>query len=53
MKAYENKNKEAEAFPIVVELNSGKQYFTIRAAKELKQLLASVIAGLEAKAGKI
>jgi len=40
----ENKNKDAEQFPITIELNAGKLFFTVRAAKELRDKISSVLA---------
>lgn len=43
----EVKKKEDTQFPIIIYLNSGKQYFTLKAAIELKNKLISILDRLE------
>jgi hypothetical protein len=43
MKIYQSHKKDSESFPIVVELNDGKHYFTSRAALELRDRLDALL----------
>lgn len=45
----ENKRKNANEFPVLVEFNSGEIYFTVRAATELRDKLDSVLHNLKQK----
>ncbi|MBU1080889.1 MAG: hypothetical protein KKB59_10425 [Spirochaetes bacterium] len=48
----ESKKNNAKKFPVIIELTSGELYFTVRAAKELRDKLASVVANIEQKAAR-
>ena len=42
-----NKRKDAGEFAVIIELNAGEFLFTIRAAKELRDKLSSVLAEIK------
>ena len=43
MRVYESKKGNKDSFPIILELNDGKHYFTDRAAIELRDRLDAII----------
>lgn len=45
----QNKNKDAADYPIVLSMTDGDHYFSVRAAKELRDKLSSVIANVKDK----
>lgn len=45
-----SQKKNATEFPIIIELNVGELFFTIRAAKELRDKLSSVLAQIKMEA---
>lgn len=45
----ENKKKNASEFQIVIVTNMGEQFFTLRAAKELRDKLSSTLANIKNK----
>lgn len=49
MKIRESTRKDADQFPVIVELNDGPHYLIMRAAVELRDKLASVIANIKKK----
>ena len=50
MKVYRNDGYKADEFPIVMRLTAGDTFLTVRAAKDLRDRLSSVLAEIKKEA---